>query len=60
MLRNIKTPKKMISYLVKRIVALEKLNAAYRLGRRPSSIALDDATDTFEWRKTLEQYENYL
>jgi len=54
---TMKTPERMIAYLVKRIKALETINVCYRTGRRPTSIALDDATDTFGWKTELEKYK---
>ena len=55
--RVIKTPERMIEYLVKHIKALESINATYRCGGRPMSIALNDACDTFGWKSTLEKYQ---
>jgi len=57
MLKNIKTEEKMINYLTKRIRALENINAAYRTHGRPSSVALDNASDTFGWKETLAKYK---
>ena len=53
-----KTPERMIAYLVKRIKALENINACYRTGRKPMSISLDDASDTFGWKTELEKYKS--
>lgn len=55
--KKMKTSEEMIAYLVKRIEALENINAAYRMSRTPSGSALDNASATFGWKCTLNMYK---
>ena len=56
---NVKSEKRMLSYLIKRIKAQENLLAVYRIGGRPSNITLDNLAATRDWEEVLEKYKKF-
>jgi len=58
MSKEIRTPKKMIAFLVQRVNGLEKLNVAYRTRGRPKESTLDALAVTANWKNVLHVYRD--